>query len=141
MDKQETPPCLISLYTKWQILTPIWQTNHRFFAKLFRCVLSHALAWLASCVNKKRFLAYYIDAHIQAFSSNKFRIIYPSFSFPVGIARFPFYFPSSFRSNLICSNIYMVITTKLDKCKCVCFQRVIMVSACFVTRSCAELLQ
>ena len=90
---------------------------------------------------KKKISTYYIDAHIQACSSNKFRIIYPSFSFPVGIARFPFYFPSSFRSNLICSNIYMVITTKLDKCKCVCFQRVIMVSACFVTRSCAELLQ
>ena len=70
-----------------------------------------------------------------------FELYTPLFSFPVGIARFPFYFPSSFRSNLICSNIYMVITTKLDKCKCVCFQRVIMVSACFVTRSCAELLQ
>ena len=151
----------MSLFIKCTLRWQIW-TNKKLLLVLFLCTLNGKF-WRQfdkqitvsspNCFNvfshmrlhgspvawtKWRFSTYYIDAHILAKS---FEFYTPLFSFPVGIARFSFYFPSSFRSNLICSNIYMVITTKLDKCKCVCFQRVIMVSACFVTRSCAELLQ
>ena len=35
MDKQETPPCLITLWGNGKCLTPIWQTNRRFQRKLF----------------------------------------------------------------------------------------------------------
>ena len=55
----------------------------------------------------------------------------PLFPFSLGkelVSPFSFFFSAQIQ---ICSNIYMVITTKSEKCKCMCFQRVIAVSACF----------
>ena len=126
MDKLETPPCLIALCKDGKCLTPIWQTIHRSVANRFnvctRIKITTQVAQGADRFPIQRFLVAGIMILTRAYPSSPFYFKRNIF--------FPFLHPTP-RLDLISSIIYMVITVKLQKCKCMCFQRVIAVSACF----------